>query len=142
MGFVPLPRSSVRFAAIADAWNVVLRDLWTTTGQAADLEIYVREDERNTLYVGRRSLDTRNESWVYGAGGWAPSGSKGFRVVQLVAEIQDAITDSLLGLPHYWPLCPGDGSGLHARLIDDVAVWVCPEEPQPVAPIGFLGDRR
>ena len=64
------------------------------------------------------------------------------QVARATDMIQEWLIDELWeqARPTNWPACPRhpDTHPMAATTRDDVAVWVCPADGQPVAPIGAL----
>ncbi|MYW01227.1 hypothetical protein [Streptomyces sp. SID3343] len=60
--------------------------------------------------------------------------------VESLCETADAMQELLATQRHLvWPLCPSHGFGLHARIVDGRAQWICAAKEHTVAAIGSLG---
>jgi hypothetical protein len=60
-------------------------------------------------------------------------------ICDVADNLRDHVVDDLCTL---WPLCPTDGLGLDARVVDDDAVWYCRMRNHVAARIGELAARR
>ncbi|WP_020578546.1 hypothetical protein [Actinopolymorpha alba] len=63
------------------------------------------------------------------------------RVAMIADQVQEWVIEELWGrAPTNWPRCPHhpDSHPLEASVRDRVAVWMCPADQTPVAPVGGL----
>jgi hypothetical protein len=90
--------------------------------------------ERRWAYVGKA------DGWHFGAGGgFELPRNYASAVVDVAAELSDAIIDTFLGYYAYWPHCPTDDRPLTVRVdAEQRCWWVCLDGGHTVAPVGQL----
>ena len=111
-------------AAYDDALHRVLADLSRTT--TIRTPVSVDFTEQGFPY----SFGTRHQSWL------PRVEDAELATVELADRLQEDVLEELWGRP--WPMCPGHPHPCAPALVDEVAVWRCPDDDMVVERIGGL----
>jgi hypothetical protein len=122
--------------------DLVLHDLRSTNGpvpKLSDSPPFDEVDDNGDVQIAG--------VWLRGQGGAGQgvslmvSAGEAYRIYCVADQVQQWAIDELWpGSPTNWPPCPTHPNShpLVAEIVGEVAVWMCPADSMPVAPIGAL----
>jgi hypothetical protein len=120
-------------AHVLEAFRRALGDLQAD----APIEVRVRGLEGDRLIVQEAGEPDSAGLWI------PPDDAPEELVVSLADQLQEQVFPESRGA---WgqarPPCPGHAHPARAELVDDVAMWVCPDTERPLARIGHAQARE